>query len=64
MIQFAEEEAAKKAIEEYNGAELDGQKLVIEYYKKEIVPMIRRGGAIQKERFRSNRGGFNNRRFL
>lgn len=61
-IQFKSEESAKKAIDEYNGAELDGQRLLIEYYKKEVAPMIRRG--IQKDRFRgSNRGGFPMRRY-
>lgn len=64
IIQFNDEESTKKAIDEYNGAELDGQKLVIEYYKKELVPMLRRSGGIQKDRFRQNRGGFPMRKYL
>lgn len=62
IIQFAEEESAKKAIEEYNGAELDGQKLVIELYKP--VPVIKR--PIQKDRFRNNnnnKGSFQTRKY-
>ncbi len=43
-IQYEKAEDAAKAISEYNGADLDGNKLVVEY-KKKMAPTERKRSA-------------------
>lgn len=58
-VEYYEEAAARKAVQEYNGAELDGQKLLIELAENNRVGGPRK--IIRKPGGGFNGGGFNRR---
>lgn len=55
FVEMSSEEEAKKAIEMFNGKELDGRKIVVD----EAKPMAKR----PFKKFSGNRRGFDRRRF-
>lgn len=44
LVEYEKPEDAKKAIEDYNGAELEGKVLVVEFNQVKRVPKIRKTG--------------------